>query len=498
MCHQNLGAQPLVRHMDVVHGRVPSWVSTSPPQAASAAASEPERAAELSADTEDEPEVAEVDDATSVIADLLVPRLAAPQGSAASSPPDSAVSEAPSDTPAPRDDESLGDHPPLSALSSSSPPDLLELSSDELDVLHGSLERVREGMERLEARVVDERRRARSELQEAAQARTTAEARIAALEEALDREHASSARSESALASVQRALEEADQRTQGVAQDLTRLQEERHQLEGIRESEESRIEQQQEELRKAGELLTSAREMIKRETEEIASLRTSLREAQERTVELESELQARTTTLRQAAEALRLAVGRAADNRAVADALSVDLAEAREKLASSESDLQRTRAALRAAPVAQEAASPRGPMPVPCVPVGFLGPEHRTPFKEAFFALGHDEALEQMLKDTLHRWRSSGLPLFPFGSPEEGVGLALRGDPEHREMRVLPTGAVLIRLGSSELDLVRSLPRFVQQSTNSHARLSHSSPSNLPPSGRVGPPSPSGGLAPEA
>jgi hypothetical protein len=114
------------------------------------------------------------------------------------------------------------------------------------------------------------------------------------------------------------------------------------------------------------------------------------------------------------------------------------------------------------APPPSEAASPpeESPRALSAAPVFFLGADGETVATQAFFTLGKGGGLEGFLKDTLDQWRRSGFRLeSEVGT--EGITLTLRGDPEGRHLKVLPSGMYVLKLSISELSRLGSLPALV-------------------------------------
>ncbi len=100
------------------------------------------------------------------------------------------------------------------------------------------------------------------------------------------------------------------------------------------------------------------------------------------------------------------------------------------------------------------------PRTLSAAPVFFLGADGETVATQAFFTLGKGGGLEGFLRDMLDHWRRSGFPLeSDVGS--EGITLRLRGDPEGRHLKVLPSGMYVLKLSISELHRLGSLPALV-------------------------------------
>lgn len=113
-------------------------------------------------------------------------------------------------------------------------------------------------------------------------------------------------------------------------------------------------------------------------------------------------------------------------------------------------------------PPSSETASPpeESPRALSAAPVFFLGADGETVATQAFFTLGKGGGLEGFLKDTLDQWKRSGFHLeSEVGT--EGITLSLRGDPEGRHLKVLPSGMYVLKLSVSELNRLGSLPALV-------------------------------------
>ncbi len=162
----------------------------------------------------------------------------------------------------------------------------------------------------------------------------------------------------------------------------------------------------------------------------------------------------------QIAENRTVVAGVHGELRRVQDTLSEMRPEA--PLAEPTRDREKDVALPRADPPPSEVAPPpeESPRTLSAAPVFFLGADGETVATQAFFTLGRGGGLEGFLKDTLDQWKRSGFHLeSEVGT--EGITLSLRGDPEGRHLKVLPSGMYVLKLSVSELSHLGSLPALV-------------------------------------
>jgi hypothetical protein len=294
-------------------------------------------------------------------------------------------------------------------------------------------------------------------------ARAKIEAREQEVEVELQRQRELHDKDEVALRQVQTSLDEALHRSGSLETDLGATGAERDELRRGLASAQAKVEELTDGLARAAELLRKVRDRLHESDEETTTLRQQLAAERARSDDLEQQV----ISASRSADQARHFVTELAQHRSTESAddarVHQELERARARVAALEQEV----AALRLAPVPPAAApSPphvpvAPPAPVPCVPVGFVGPDGRTPVKEAYYALGKGEALEELLDSLIHQWGSGHYPLIPLGSQSGAFVLGLQGDPDRRSIRILHTGAILIRMSSSELQALGKLPTLV-------------------------------------
>lgn len=154
-----------------------------------------------------------------------------------------------------------------------------------------------------------------------------------------------------------------------------------------------------------------------------------------------------------------------------------EVEEAQADLAKHQAELERLRAELATAyqdletakgaastppPPPPTPAASDGGKPVPAAPVAFLGPDGTTVVQQSLFALGKGEALESFLGVLLKQWKGLTFPLVSQVAPE-GITISLKGDPEKRSLRILPSGIYLLKLSAAELKGLGTIPRLVSK-----------------------------------
>lgn len=144
--------------------------------------------------------------------------------------------------------------------------------------------------------------------------------------------------------------------------------------------------------------------------------------------------------------------------RAEADALRVALAQQQQLERELRQDLARAREKQEG--LEQQLLQTRGRF-LPAVPVAFVAPDGRSIARKAFYAVGREEALEQLLTRLTKAWEATGFPLTVRHGPE-GTSLILEGDPSERWIRILPSGIHLVHLSPEELSGLGELPSLVR------------------------------------
>lgn len=131
------------------------------------------------------------------------------------------------------------------------------------------------------------------------------------------------------------------------------------------------------------------------------------------------------------------------------------------------SDLEKARRDLDLAKNAGPAstAPSEGGKPIPAAPVAFLGTDGATIAQQSLFALGKGEALESFLSVLLRQWKAMPFPMTSVAA-SDGVVISLRGDPEKRSIRILPSGIYLIKLAPAELKSLGTIPKLVSKKSS--------------------------------
>ena len=317
--------------------------------------------------------------------------------------------------------------------------------SSELEGPGTTLQTVHDEIEGLHAHLAAREERTRQELASARQGRREADERARRLEEELARLRAS--------------LKGALAKTSSLEATLATTTEERDALVRNWDSAEQRLEAQKAEAERTMDVLSQARDLVMQEKEEVEGLRTSLREARDQALALQRDVGSRTDQLKHVGEEMTRAIQKLKEDEASRKLLRDDLERARSRVGALETELEEARELAR-----RPTSHHDGPVNAHrtlCVPVAFTSSDGRTVAKEALFALGKGEALETFLTSLLEVWRATGRPLVPLGGHDGDLTLALEGDPEQRSLRVLRTGAYVVRLSEHELGQVGTLPALV-------------------------------------
>ncbi|MDE1835274.1 MAG: hypothetical protein KGJ23_01520 [Euryarchaeota archaeon] len=366
----------------------------------------------------------------------------------------------------------------------------------ELTTLRHSWQELGERMALLQSRLASREAAARRELTRLEEERSQTESRVRGLEEDLEQERSSRQRSEESLRQVQEGLRAREQelqterssreqveglleharadgaesarRIQQVSGELASVVEERGRLQQAQAVLGQRRGAEERQLLKAAKMLREAHSELQQRDENLRVLEAKLEgtehelgaaRARAETGEMES-----SRRIAEVSSQLRSERDQRAD-------IEHRLAESSARVAALEKEVAALRSAPPPGPEKTVRALPPSAGPVPCVPVGFLGPRSPSVVKEAYFALGKGEALERLLETTLRRWGSLPYPMVPTGGPNEPFSIVLRGDPQGRSIRVLHSGAFLLRLGEQELSEVGELPTLVRRrSTGSPVR----------------------------